>query len=161
MHLEADRFTSLTEGLPTKSEKIRTLARHGASTRDIARFLQIHYTHARNVLKDAGLHRIREAAETEQNPAAPSPSFEWVEIDTQGRIQLTAFMREKLGLSKGDRVMLRLKGNRLEVLSQEAAWQEIQTLVRDKVPQGVSLANELIAERHRESQRELQEVGKI
>jgi bifunctional DNA-binding transcriptional regulator/antitoxin component of YhaV-PrlF toxin-antitoxin module len=162
MELQTSQFLSLTQGLPTKSEKIRTLARHGAKTADIARFLEIKYTHARNVLKDAGLHPVNRQQNTQAQPIKDTPistTSLWVEIDPQGRVQLPEHMLETLGMRDGSRVMIRLKEDRLEIVSQKTAWSDIHKLIREKVPEGVSLVDELIAERRREAQRELEEAG--
>src|SRR5579871_2394495 len=44
----------VTEGLPTKSAKIRALYKRGASRSEIATYLNIRYQHVRNVLVAPG-----------------------------------------------------------------------------------------------------------
>lgn len=48
-------MAALTDGLPSKSEKIRKLATSGVATAAIADFLGIRYQFAYNVIKRAGL----------------------------------------------------------------------------------------------------------
>ncbi|HEX5079236.1 MAG TPA: AbrB/MazE/SpoVT family DNA-binding domain-containing protein, partial [Geminicoccaceae bacterium] len=58
---------------------------------------------------------------------------------------------EALGLSVGDPVVLEAREGELHLRSQKRAIAEIQALVRQYVPESVSLADELIAERRREA----------
>ena len=55
--LEIDRipFEDVTAGLPTKSSKIRALAKAGYARAEIAVLLSIRYQHVRKVLLDAGI----------------------------------------------------------------------------------------------------------
>jgi len=61
MQAEKIDIERVTAGLTTKSDKIRALSRHGVPTAEIARLLGIRYQHARNVLVEAGLHKVEEA----------------------------------------------------------------------------------------------------
>ena len=71
-----------------------------------------------------------------------------------GRLQLPAEIRKQLGFSDGDTVILEVVGNELRVRSQLEGIRRIQKLVRKFVPEGVSLADELIADRRREAENE-------
>ena len=63
-------------------------------------------------------------------------------------------MLDELGLSVGDPVVLEVEGGELRLRSQNRVIAEIQALVRQYVPEGVSLVDELIAERRREAELE-------
>ena len=63
-------------------------------------------------------------------------------------------MLDELGLSVGDPVVLEVEGGELRLRSQKRVIAEIQALVRQYVPEGVSLVDELIAERRREAELE-------
>ena len=48
-------FNQIVDGLETKSEKIRALAKAGYLRTEISRVLNIRYQHVRKVLTDAGI----------------------------------------------------------------------------------------------------------
>ncbi|PSM18516.1 AbrB family transcriptional regulator [Nitratireductor sp. StC3] len=63
-------------------------------------------------------------------------------------------MRAAMGVSEGDSLLARVIDGELRLLSQDAALQKAQALVRQVVPEGVSLVDELIAERRLEARRD-------
>jgi antitoxin PrlF len=71
-----------------------------------------------------------------------------------GRLQLPVEVRKQLGLSDGDSVILEIVGNELRVRSQREGIRRIQERLREFVPAGVSLSDELIADRRREAENE-------
>jgi len=71
-----------------------------------------------------------------------------------GRIVIPAEYRRALGLNVGDRVVLQLDDGEVRLFSQPEAIRRAQELVRRYVPDGVSLVDELIAERRAEAERE-------
>lgn len=75
-------------------------------------------------------------------------------IVSGGRLQIPADVRRKLGLADGDLVRLEVIDGELRVRSTKAVLARIQTELRAYVPEGVSLADELIAERRAEAARE-------
>jgi hypothetical protein len=150
--LDLDR---LTEGLASKSDKIRALARHGVATADIARYLDIRYQHARNVLVQSGLHRVRADAEREApSDVGARPVSAWVDLDALGRLQLPSALLEAAGLRGGTQVNVRVTGDAIEILSPESALRRAQEIVASFIPPGVSLVDDLIAERRREARME-------
>lgn len=68
-----------------------------------------------------------------------------------GRIVIPAEYRQALGLHVGDDVILRLEDGEVRILTLQKAIQRAQELVRRYVPEGRSLADELIAERRMSS----------
>lgn len=75
-------------------------------------------------------------------------------IHEGGRIAIPADLLCKLGLQDGDTVVLHVVEGVLRVRSPDAVIAEIQALVRGFVPEGVSVVDELIAERRAEAARE-------
>lgn len=144
-------FEQVTAGLKTKSDKIRALSRHGVPTAEIARFLDIRYQHARNVLKEAGLHKVTKSAPA----AAPKGpvQYAWVEMDASGKVMVPAELLAAAGLQPGT-VHVRLTDDGIEILSQEAALARAQALVAPYRRPGISEVDEFIAERRREAARE-------
>jgi AbrB family looped-hinge helix DNA binding protein len=142
---ERKQMDRVAAGLQTKAAKIRALHAAGYSRSLIAKYLDIRYQHVRNVL-------VR--SETAEPPAEVS-----VSIGPGGRIVIPAPYRQALGLSEGDQVMLTLADDEVRVTSRMAKIRAAQELVAKYVPQDVDLADELIADRRRESARDESESG--
>jgi len=75
-------------------------------------------------------------------------------IGRNGRLVIPARHRQALGLNDGDEVIVSVEDGALRVTTQRHAVKELQELVRRYVPEGVSLADELIRERRAEAERE-------
>jgi AbrB family looped-hinge helix DNA binding protein len=75
-------------------------------------------------------------------------------LSEDGGVVLPAEFREALGLRAGDAIIMALDDGVIRMWSLERAIQRLQELVRQQVPEGVSLADELIAERRREAESE-------
>jgi AbrB family looped-hinge helix DNA binding protein len=71
-----------------------------------------------------------------------------------GRLQLPARVRRELGLNDGDAVLMEVVEGELRVRPYRDVLAGIQARLRKYVPEGVSLADELIAERRAEAARE-------
>jgi antitoxin component of MazEF toxin-antitoxin module len=158
MQAEKIDFEKVTAGLKTKSDKIRALSRHGVPTAEIARYLDIRYQHARNVLVEAGLHRTGNGAAAVLPASALTASRErkgvWCTIDADGGLRLPADLMEKRGLGAGARVYVGLSDEGLELLSQGAVLARVQAIAAPYRRPGVSEVDEFIAERRREARRE-------
>lgn len=144
-------FDQLTAGLQTKSEKMRALARSGARTADIARYLGVRYQHARNVLKEAGLHKVADDGEGKARRMASS--YAWIELGADGRLTIPAELLTAANIQPG-LVHVRLTDDGLELFSRQAALARLQALAAPYKRPGVSEVDEFIAERHREAERE-------
>ena len=59
-----------------------------------------------------------------------------------------------MGIQIGDTVVMEMVDGELRVRSRDAALADIQRLVRSLVPEGVSLVDELIADRRAEAAKE-------
>jgi len=77
-----------------------------------------------------------------------------VRIAPGGRVVIPAEFRKALGLAVGDDVVIEIKDGELRLRSLREAVRRAQEIVRKHVPEGVSLADELIAERRAEAARE-------
>lgn len=148
------QMEQIAANLPTKSAKIRALSSAGYSRSEIAEFLGIRYQHVRNVL----VHDARAAAAGDV-PSAQSSEGEGrqtisVRMGPEGRIVIPASFREALGLKEGDTLLASLGNGEIRLLTIPAAVRKAQAIVRKFVPAGVSLVDELLAERRREAERE-------
>jgi len=75
-------------------------------------------------------------------------------ISENGRIVIPAAFRKAMGLKGGEVVTMRLDDEGLHIESRAHAIKRAQAIVRKYVPEGVSLVDDLIAERRREAKRE-------
>lgn len=74
-----------------------------------------------------------------------------VRMGNNGRLVIPAEYRKKLRLEPGADLLLRVEGDELRLMTTAAAIKQAQSLVRSYVPEGVSLVDELIAERRDEA----------
>jgi AbrB family looped-hinge helix DNA binding protein len=68
-------------------------------------------------------------------------------IGAKGRLVIPAAMRAALGMADGDMLILRVVDGELRIATRESLLRRAQESVRRYVPAGVSLADELSAER--------------
>lgn len=71
-----------------------------------------------------------------------------------GRIVIPAEMRRQLGIEIGENVNLELESDSVKVTTSHAALRRIQNSLKKLVPEGVSLVDELIADRRKEAKNE-------
>jgi AbrB family looped-hinge helix DNA binding protein len=91
----------------------------------------------------------------EQGVAKQPAQAQKVELGAGGRLVIPAPMRAALGMKEGDKVLVRLEGSELRIYTYQEAMRRAQELVRSFVPPGVSLVDELIADRRAEAAREM------
>lgn len=152
---EPQAMLKLTEGLPSKSEKMRVLAKAGYDRKAIAEFLGTRYQFVRNVLvQDETRQAKKAAAETASGESKLAPAK--LRLGPDGRVVIPAAFREALGLSEGDTLIASVDDGELNLLTRRAAVRRAQAIVRQFVPEGVSLVDELIEDRRREAEREQQ-----
>jgi AbrB family looped-hinge helix DNA binding protein len=72
-------------------------------------------------------------------------------IGEGGRIVIPAEIRRELGVGVGDELLLKVENGELRAWTRAQAIKRAQALLRKYVPEGVSLVDELIAERRREA----------
>lgn len=77
-----------------------------------------------------------------------------VKIVDGGKLVIPAAMRRELGITTGDTVLVDVDDGELRVRSVPRALERARAILRKYVPEGVGLADELIAERRREAERE-------
>lgn len=134
-------------GIKTKAAKIRALAREGYERAEIARFLDVRYQHVYNVLKQS------EAAGARGTVATDSAQ-QWVKVGPGGGVAVPAAFLQALGVKVGSEVQLRLEEDEIRIVPRSTVIRHVRERVRKYVPEGVSLVDELIAERRREAERE-------
>ena len=161
----------LTDGLPTKSAKIRRLASKGYTKADIARFLGIRYQHVRNVLNQplagssaattaspeaSGTHDAREdAAAFATEGATDSVRVYRFHVDADGRIKLPDDALKALDATPGGLITARYEDGELRLMNIEASVRFVQGLAAPYIKEGEgNWSDQLIAERRAEAARE-------
>lgn len=81
-------------------------------------------------------------------------SISTVRLGSNGRLVIPAEYRKALGVDEGDELVVRLEDGELRLSTRKFALRRAQERVRRYVPEGVSLADELIAERREEAAKE-------
>ena len=77
-----------------------------------------------------------------------------VRMGEKGRIVIPAAMREAMGIADGDRLILRVVDGELRIATRESRLRRLREWARQHLPPGVSLANELSAERREAAKHE-------
>lgn len=150
----------------TVSDKIRALDAAGFPRAEIARLLDKRYQHVRNVLEGDKVGR----GQTLQPGVAEEPAtFEHgvpnaglpvdmpirLEVGPGGRVHLPARVLEALGVREGSTIVSHLEGDSLRMISSRQAARRFKASFQAFAPKGgPSLADELIADRRREAERE-------
>ena len=75
-------------------------------------------------------------------------------VNENGRVVIPASYRKALGIKAGDKVILRMEDDELRITTMKRRLERAQRRVRQYVKPGVSLADELIAERREAAKRE-------
>ena len=81
-------------------------------------------------------------------------TFIRTKVTQGGRIVIPAEMRKQLGIEIGEDVNLFLEDNTLKIITQRESIRKAQKLFRQFVPEGVSIVDELIADRRKEAENE-------
>lgn len=80
------------------------------------------------------------------------------EIQKGGRITIPISLRKQFGLDIGDSVVLDIQDNSIRLRSIQQVVNDIQSIIKQHIPEGVSLVDELIQERSAEAKREEAEI---
>lgn len=98
-----------------------------------------------------------EAGQTELD----SVDYTRMKIDSAGRIVIPAEMRAAMLVKPGDTVTARVVDGEFRIVSPEAALRRVQAMARKVIPPGVSLVDELIADRREEARREDERFARL
>ena len=77
-----------------------------------------------------------------------------IRVNENGRMVIPAAYRKALGIKPGDEVILRMEDDELRITTMQRRIERAQKRVRKYVKPGVSLVDELIAERREAAKRE-------
>lgn len=82
----------------------------------------------------------------------------WTKVGEGGRIVIPAEIRRSIGVKEGDRILLLVEDGELHVITVSQGIKRAQELARPYMRPGVSMVDELIAERRAEVAREAEEL---
>jgi hypothetical protein len=141
-------------GLRTKSDQIRALLKIGATRSQIAKFLGILYQHVRNVEMQP-LPKVLSAGAGDANrPQAERNvlrSAVRLIVRPDGAVLVPPDLLKGLGVGPSKEIVAICESGELRLVGREQAVAKAREAVRRYVPDGVSLADELIAEREAEA----------
>ena len=80
-----------------------------------------------------------------------------IRVGPDRSLVVPAALIEALGLREGDILFARVEDDKIQLLTRNAVTRRVQALVREFVPEGVSLVDELIEDRRREVEAEREE----
>jgi AbrB family looped-hinge helix DNA binding protein len=75
-------------------------------------------------------------------------------MGAKGRLVIPAAFREALGIAEGDKLILRVVDDELRIATRESRLRRTREWARQNIPPGVSLADELSAERREAAKHE-------
>jgi AbrB family looped-hinge helix DNA binding protein len=101
-----------------------------------------------------GLAEESQPFEHEGDSALASIDYTRLKIDSAGRIVIPAEMRAAMMVKPGDTVAARVVDGEFRIVSPKASLRRVQAIARKIIPAGVSLVDELIADRREETRRE-------
>ena len=94
------------------------------------------------------------AADTARKPGFGVLNRVRLTLGPGGRVVIPAALREAMEVEEGGAVLAWLEGSELHLISPRAGARLAQAMLKGALPEGVSLAGELIADRRRESEAE-------
>jgi len=153
-------FERLVAGHATVAGKIRALAAAGYSRAEIARLLGKRYQHVRNVLEEPG--QARAASQPAPQGLAEGDARAFVHDRPKtyrltvrnGTVTLPPEVLEALGAGPNGVIVAELDGEFFKIISVPESVRRIQERLRPYRRPGVSIVDELIADRRREAAEE-------
>ncbi|MCW5691512.1 MAG: hypothetical protein KIT48_04035 [Pseudolabrys sp.] len=148
--LDSREMDRLTKGLDSKSDKMRALAKAGYPRSEIAKYLDVRYQFVRNVLVREEEKQAKPAVGEVALASAPdSPNR--IKLEADGRIKLPERAIAKLGLKTGEVLTVTVDDGEIRLMTIPTAVRKAQALIRQHVPEGISLVDELLEDRRREA----------
>jgi len=84
---------------------------------------------------------------------------QWLEMGLDGRILIPVALRKAMQISPGEKITAWVDEGELHIVSVNVGVQKLQAMVRDQIPEGVSLVDELIKDRREEAAKEERELA--
>ncbi|HWK34608.1 MAG TPA: AbrB/MazE/SpoVT family DNA-binding domain-containing protein [Hyphomicrobium sp.] len=134
------------------------MAKAGYSRGDIARYLGTSYQFVRNVLvrdetRASGGKTNRDSGHAHAVRLNPHRT----QMNAAGQVVIPEEIRTRLGLKEGETLIVTAENDEVRLTTIPVAVRKAQAIVRQYVPEGVSLVDELLEDRRREVEQETQE----
>jgi hypothetical protein len=161
-----ERMDLIARPESTISGKIRALDRAGFKRAEIARFLNRKYQHVRNVLeadKQRAAALSNHGETTGFDPGSvPSAKHRGSKVQATFRLQsnpdgsllIPGYVLKSIAIGRDEVIVASTEQDRITLTSAEASMRRAQELVASLLPGADSLADSLIADRHREIEEE-------
>ncbi len=107
------------------------------------------YSHWNKFYRDRLRRGAADATAESAGPRSTAPAQ--LVVGTDGRVVIPAEMRAAMQIGADGKVTARVVDGELRVTALQVAIRRVQDMVRSTIPTGVSLADELIAERRAEA----------
>lgn len=101
---------------------------------------------------------LRRVCHTSTDMARPARAVP-LRIGPQGRVVIPAELRRTLEIQPGETLMAHVEADRLVIERREQILERLRGELRGTVPAGMSMVDELIAERRAEARREAADLG--
>lgn len=134
------------------------MAKSKRASRSPARSGMAHGVRGWRVTSESTAGARRQPGTAPEDPRDDELPARQLEVGADGRLIIPAPMRRRLGIAGGGPVIARLVEGELRLVPLATAIRRAQEIVRRHVPRGVSLAEELVAERRAEAEREGREA---
>ena len=105
-----------------------------------------------------GAHTTPGRVPAEDPPLPDVSASAWTKVGDGGWIVIPAEIRQLLGLKSGSSILLRVEDGELRLLTTGQAIARAQELARPYIRPGISVVDELIAERRAENARDEEEA---
>jgi AbrB family looped-hinge helix DNA binding protein len=99
-------------------------------------------------------HQTTFHADLERKPGFGLANRLRLTLGPGGRVVIPAALREAMEVEEGDAILAWIEGGELHLLSPRVGARQAQSMLRGLIPEGVSLVEELIAERRQEAEAE-------
>jgi AbrB family looped-hinge helix DNA binding protein len=101
-----------------------------------------------------GVLELQEPEQTQERPSEGEKLRVRMRIGAKGRLVIPAAMREAMGMTEGDMLDLVVVDGELRIATMRERLRRAQERARKYIPAGVSLADELSAERREAAKHE-------
>lgn len=78
----------------------------------------------------------------------------FITMASDGQLVIPAAMRAEIGLAEGGELIARIENGAMVLEPIDVAIRQARNMVRTYIPEGTSLVDEMIAERHEDASRE-------
>jgi AbrB family looped-hinge helix DNA binding protein len=159
MPSRSDPRRLLRAGLHARTSKTPTPDHAPSPTNTAISLTNSRWNRVRTTKNVTATGALEEARTPQDDQELPEVSARvWTKIGEGGRVVIPAEIRRLIGVKEGDRILLLVEDGELHVITVSQGIKRAQELARPYIRPGVSIVDELIAERRAEVAREGEEL---